>query len=124
MGKVFSDGEWLDRYQRFHAASDGTAAGLAALPTNDERGLLPAGEYLAGNSFRAVLSEFYNAFRQTQTVGTEDYIVSSLRFIHEQPWTRPTNQPIDAVAVEEAIAHATGRGLVLEFGAYAVLIFP
>lgn len=119
VGKLFADGEWLDRWQRFHqtTGTDGQVAVSTAPPESDQGGSLPAGAFLAGDSFRHALSKFYNTFH-SQLVDEGNHIASSLRFVVDVHWTKPTNQPIDEVAVEEAITNAPGRGLVLEFGVF------
>jgi|EP01046_Picozoa_sp_COSAG06_P001036 hypothetical protein len=113
IGKLIVDGEWLERWQRFHAPVPG-----AAPPTHDEDGPLPAGAYLTGDALKTKVSEFYEAFRHTVAEDSDHYITSSIKFVHEKAWTRPTNQPIDMVAVEEAIMLAPSAGLVLEFGVF------
>ena len=113
LGKLMVDGEWLERWLRFHAPAPG-----AVPPAEDEDGPLPAGAYLSGDALKRKVSEFYEAFRHTAAAGSDHYQASSLRFVHEKAWTRPTNQPIDMLAVEEAIVHAPRAGLVLEFGVF------
>lgn len=128
LGKIFADGEWLDRWQRFHVVASNTEGVLAdktvkssggiAPPVADEDGPLPPGVFLTGDEFRAALFAFYNAFADSHTSNTADYIEASLNFVHNQSWTRATNRPIDAVAVDEAIEYAPARGMVLEFGVF------
>ena len=113
IGKIMVDGEWLERWERFHKP-----AGRVAPPANDEDGPLPAGAYLTGSALQEAVSAFYAEYRRTAAADSEDYVATSLRFVHEKAWTRPTNQPVDLVAVEEAISYAPSAGLVLEFGVF------
>jgi hypothetical protein len=114
IGKIMVDGEWLERWERFHKP-----AGRVAPPANDhEDGPLPAEAYLTGSALQEAVSAFYAEYRRTATADSEDYVATSLRFVHEKAWTRPTNQPVDLVAVEEAISYAPSAGLVLEFGVF------
>lgn len=129
LGKIFADGEWLDRWQRFHAVASNAKGELegdnekpsrtvAVPPVSDEDGPLPPGAFLAGDGFRTAISEFYTVFEDSQQQRSAEYIESSLRFVREKTWTRATNRPIDAVAVDEAIEFAPHRGMVLEFGVF------
>lgn len=109
----YRDGEWLDRWQRFHAPSKG-----AAPPSEDEDGPLPAGAFLTNDEMRTMVADFHAEHTKTAEPGSDHYTTTALNFMQEKPWVRATNQPIDMVAVDEAIARAPSAGMVLEFGVF------
>lgn len=110
IGRLFADGEWLDRWNRFYRpAQDPTARP----PAEDKAGPLPPGDFTAN----AALVATVRAFRAEYDVAampnadTDDH-VASLHWLAEANWTAPSNRPVDQLAVEAAVQSAPADGMV------------